>query len=281
MRDLKQQKKNKKSNRNRAKKKSEPICWRKLLRRSLRLGVATFSVAMLAVGGFFVTQLLMTSELFRIDAISVEEGTHFSKEQVVALSDIETGVNTFSLDLGLIGRKIEENPWVLRADVQRIFPRQVAISLVERRPVAIVNLGLLYYLDEQGEIFKVLGQNDSLDFPIVTGLDYAKAQKNDSHYASFLRQIVALLDDLNGRDLFDLTQVSEIHREKNGCLTLYTLEGGVKVKLGKSGFGQKLDRLERIYAELQPKLPVLDYIDLNVPEKVIVRIEKQQIGMKS
>ena len=60
-----------------------------------------------------------------------------------------------------------------------------------------------------------------------------------------------------------------------------TLEGGVKVRLGREAFGNKLDRLERIYAELQPRLPILDYIDLNVDEKVIVRIERPKQAAKS
>ncbi|MCK4503442.1 MAG: cell division protein FtsQ/DivIB [Desulfuromonadales bacterium] len=277
MRDLKKQpKKSKKVHQNRRKKQKQPLNWRKLLRRTLRIGVTAFSAAMLLVGGFFVTQLLLDSDLFRVDEIVVRDGEHFTEQQVIALSDIEIGVNTFNLDLVLIGRKIEENPWVQQADLQRIFPRQVVIDLVERHPVAIINLGLLYYLDEQGEIFKVLSSSDRLDYPIITGFDYAKAQQHDVDYVQCLQRIVALLSDLRGRSQFDLAQLSEIHHDDATGLTLYTLESGVEVKLGKTGYSKKLDRLERIYSKLQPKLKVLDYIDLNVAEKVIVRIERQK-----
>ncbi len=281
MRDLKKKIKNKKGQSNRRKRESQPIKWRKLLRRTLKVGVAVFSVGMILIGGFFMTQLLMNSDLFRVDKVTVKATNHFTEEQIIALSDIEIGVNTFNLDLGLIGNKIEENPWVQQADVQRIFPRQVVISLTERKPVAIINLGLLYYLDAQGEIFKVLGGSDDLDYPIITGFDYAKAQHHDGDYVRSLRQIVALMEDLRGRDQFDLAQVSEIHHTETGGITLYTLDGGVEVKLGKFEYLNKLNRLERIYPQLQPKLHMLDYIDLNVAEKVIVGIERHQKGMKS
>lgn len=275
MRDLKKnQKKSKKTRQNRRKKQKKPLNWRKLLHRSLRVGITFFSVALILIGGFFVTQLMLASDLFRVDQIVVQGNERLVEQQVEALSDIQIGINTFSLDLGLIGRKIEENSWVQQADVQRIFPRQVVISLKERQPVAIINLGYLYYLDDQGEVFKVLGAKDSLDYPIITGFNYDKAQGHDSEYAQKLRKIVALLADLRRRDVFSLAQVSEVHHEDSGGFSLFTLEGGVRIKLGYDEHSRKLDRLERIYAQLQPKLQMLDYIDLNVEEKVIVRIER-------
>ena len=282
MRDLKKShKKNKKVRQNRRNKQKKPLNWRKLLHRTLRAGVAIFSVSLLLIGGFFVTQLLLVSDLFRVDQITVQGNSRLTEQQAVALSDIEIGINTFNLDLALIGHKIEENPWVKQAQVQRIFPRQVVIRIKERQPVAIINLGYLYYLDAQGEIFKVLGATDSLDYPIVTGFDYDRAQGHDAEYAQRLRKIVELLTNLRGRDLFSLDQVSEIHHEAGGALSLYTLDGGVKIKLGEAEYSKKIDRLERIYAQLQPKLQLLDYIDLNVDEKVIVRIERLKKTAKS
>ncbi|RLB75774.1 MAG: cell division protein FtsQ [Deltaproteobacteria bacterium] len=282
MRDLKKnQKTTKRVRGNRLKQQKKPLDWRKLLNRTLRVGVTLFSAVLLVVGGFFVTQLLLASDLFRVEQVEVQGNGRLSKGQVVALSDIETGINTFNLDIGLIGRKIEENPWVESARVQRIFPRQVMINIEERQPVAIVNLGYLYYLDKQGEIFKVLDATDNLDYPIVTGFNYAKAQAHNAEYAQQLKQVVKLLTDLGQRKLFSLEQVSEIHFEASGGLSLFTLAGGVKVKLGHADYRRKLDRLERIYAQLQPKLQMLDYIDLNVDEKVIVRIERPKQMAKS
>jgi len=282
MRDLKRNNKTAKRVRgNRLKQKKKPLNWRKVLHRTLRIGVTLFSAALIVVGGFFVTQLLLASDLFRVEQVDVQGGGRLNDGQVVALSDIKIGINTFILDLGLIGRKIEENPWVESAHVQRIFPRQVMINVEERHPVAIVNLGYLYYLDKQGEIFKVLDATDNLDYPIITGFNYTKAQAHNAEYVQQLRQVVELLTDLNQRDLFSLEQVSEIHYEASGGLSLFTLDGSVKVKLGYTGFSKKLDRLERIYAQLQPKLQMLDYIDLNVEEKVIVRIERPKQMAKS
>lgn len=275
MRDLKQPQRTKqKVRKNRAKKQKEPLRLRKLLHRALRIGVLSCSGALLVVGGFVAVQLLMASDQFRIDQISVSGGRHLSQQQIVALSDIRPGLNTFELDLDLIGRKLEENPWVRRAQVQRVFPREVKIGIEERSPVAIINLGLLYYLDSKGEVFKLLDGADQLDFPVLTGFDAQRIAQHEPQVATELTQVVALIADLAQRREFGLDQISEIHREPSGSLSLFTLNGGVKVRLGRNDYRHKLDRLERIYAELKPRLPILDYIDLNVDEKVIVRIER-------
>ncbi len=277
MRDLKSNQKGKgksKVRKNRRKAQKQPLKLRKLLHRALRIGVASFSGALLIVGGFFAIQLLMASEMFQVEQIRVHGGQQLSEGQLVALSDIRPGVNTFDLDLALIGRKLAENPWIREARVERIFPREVVIRVEERSPVAIINLGLLYYLDARGEVFKVLDGSDDLDYPVVTGFDYQQVEERDRKTAAELKGIVALLENLGQREHFGLAQISEVHRSASGSLALFTLDGGVKVRLGRSDFDKKLDRLERIYAELKPRLPILDYIDLNVDEKVIVRIDR-------
>ncbi len=275
MRDLKA--KSAKANKvrsNRRKREKKAINWRKLLHRSFHVSLFLGSFALVTVGGFFLYQLTMSSDLFRIDRISVQGGEHLGERQVVALSDIQFGVNTFNLDLALIGEQLEANPWVRKARVSRIFPRQVAIELEERRPVAIINLGLLYYLDDQGEVFKVLDGNDELDYPMITGFEYGRAQGHDPEYVACLKRIVALIEDLGQRDRLGLRQISEIHHQENGNLRLFTLENAVEIRLGRDHFSEKLDRLEKIYVQLKPQFKVLDYIDLNVNEKIIVRIER-------
>ncbi len=275
MRDLKRQQQNQtKVRHNRTKKKKQPLKLRKLLHRILRISVASISGALLVVGGFFSIQLLMASDLFRVESILAKGGKQLTEQQVVVLSDIKPGINTFDLDLGLIGRKIAENPWIKTARVERIFPQQVVIRVEERSPLAIINLGYLYYLDRHGEVFKLLDGADQLDFPVVTGFDSAKLEQQDQQSERDLQRVVSLLQHLKQRQMFGMGQVSEIHRDAGGSLNLYTLDGGVRIRLGRDEFAKKLDRLERIYALLSPQLPILDYIDLNVDEKVIVRIER-------
>jgi cell division protein FtsQ len=172
-----------------------------------------------------------------------------------------------------IGGKIEENPWVLSARVQRLFPRTVVIRVEEREPMAVINLDYLYYVDSRGEIFKVLEALDSLDYPVVTGLDRQDLLDRPEESRRQLQGMMGLIEELAGRRIFALNDVSEIHLDSSGEIVLYTCNGGIPVHMGTGDYRGKLDRLERIYSDLKPRLRALKYIDLNVLDRIIVKVE--------
>ncbi len=264
---------------NRLKKQRQSLDWKLLLHRllavSLFLGKLTL-VVLFAGGLGLAGRALVHSGYFGVEAVRVENASRLSAEEIIGRSDIRVGGNIFDLDLELIGRKLEENPWVAGAEVRRVFPREVVIRIRERHPRAIINLGYLYYVDEEGVVFKLLDTADSLDFPAITGLDRTYLLEHPEEGHRLLRDAVGLLRELEGRRVFTLAEVSELHIDPEEGLRLHTTDGGVPVHLGFADFSGKLDRLERIYPELQGRLSVLKYIDLNVADRVIVKVEPRR-----
>lgn len=259
--------------RNRRKKEKRPKDWKKIFRVALCLCVWTTGLSLTVGGALFGGRFLLASDYFRVASVRVECQQRLKAEEIVALSDIRKGTSIFELDLETIGKKIEENPWIASASVQRAFPQEVVIRVAERQPRAIANLGYLYYIDETGEVFKVLEPQDRLDYPVVTGIDRKYLLEHPAEAKKLLSGAVALLDRLGKRRLFAARDVSEIYIDAAEGYRLHTLAGGVPIRMGFGGFDEKLDRLERIYPELQPNLARLKYIDLNVADRVIVKVE--------
>jgi len=274
MRDLKSRKpvRVKGNRRKKGKKKRD---WKKAFHRVLRLSVALGSVSLIVSGGFLALRILFDSDYFRIDRIRVENEQRVSREEILALSDIEPGQSIFELDLEMIGRKIEENPWIARASVSRVLPRQVVVRVAERVPRAVVSLGYLYYVDGSGEIFKLLGPDDRLDYPLISGLDREFLLQKPAEARQVLREAMELIDELSTRGEFNLEDVSELYCDRTNGFVLYTYVGGVPVRMGFGNFKDKLDRLERVFQELEPRLLALKHIDLNVMERVIVRLDHE------
>ena len=52
------------------------------------------------------------------------------------------------------------------------------------------------------------------------------------------------------------------------------------VMLGQKGFRQKLARLEKIYHDIRPDLASLKGIDLNVADRVIVKLDRKVTYVK-
>jgi cell division protein FtsQ len=270
MRDLKGNKK-KRLKANKKVGKKEPVDWKGFFHGLLRTVVMTFSIVLVVVGAALSARVILSSGYFDVTEVRVDYTNRVDADEIVGLSDIHYGASIFSLDLDLIGRKIEENPWVAEANVLRVFPDQILIQVTERIPIAIINLDYLYYLDEGGEVFKVLSSGDSLDFPVITGVTRDEVV-DASGVPESLGEALVLLRMLQAGDEVSLEDISEVHCSSHEGLTAYTLRRGVPIRFGRGGLAIKLSNLERIYAEIEKKLHGLKSIDLNVEDRVIVRM---------
>lgn len=278
MRDLKAQKQ-KKTKTNRRKQEKKPCDWKKLFHHTLRICIASGSGFLLASGALLTAQMLLESGYFGVKQVSVEHQVRVSEGDILDASDIEIGDSLFDLELHMIGRKIEEHPWIAKAEVERSFPDQVVIRVVEREVRAIIDLGYLYYVDSAGEVFKMLDAGDELDYPVITGIDRQFLLDNPDKTQGCVNLALQLMTELDSRTLFNLDDVSEIHYDEHEGLVMHTRIGGVPVRLGKRGFTAKLNRLESIYDDLEPRLLALKYIDLNVTDRVIVKLDvKRTVG---
>jgi len=278
MRDLKSHKQ-KKAKTNRRKQEKQPRDWKKLFHRTLRICIASGSGFLLASGALLTAQMLLESGYFGTHKIRVEHQVRVSEGDILAASDIEIGDSLFDLELNMIGRKIEEHPWIAKAEVERSFPDQVVIRVVEREARAVIDLDYLYYVDKDGVVFKMLESGDQLNYPVITGIDRQYLLDNPDQTQDSLNLALQLMDELEPRSPFNLDDVSEIHYDQQEGLILYTRIGGVPIRMGKQGFEAKLNRLEAIYNDLEPRLLALKYIDLNVTDRVIVKVDvKRKVG---
>lgn len=280
MHDLKAHKQ-KKLKSNRRKETKQPRDWKKVFHRSLRIVIASGSGFLLASGALLTAQMLLESGYFGVEQIRVEQQVRVSEGDILDASDIEIGDSLFDLELHMIGRKIEEHPWIARAEVERAFPDQVVIRVVEREPRAIIDLDYLYYVDKSGDVFKMLESGDELDYPVITGIDRQYLLDNPDQTQDSLNLALALMNQLEVRPLFNLDDVSEIHFDQQDGLIMHTRIGGVPVRMGKQGFELKLNRLEAIYEDLEPRLLALKYIDLNVTDRVIVKVDVKRTVSRS
>jgi len=259
---------------NRAKKvakKHKPINWRPLFRWVSRGLGATAICAALGLGGWQLYRLASHTTLLRLETIEVSPLKKLSKAQVVAIAGVKPGDSMFGLTLQGVVAKLSRNPWIEQVQVSRYFPHTLSIKLSERTPQAVANVGCLYYLDAKGVLFKSLVEGDSLDYPLITGVSEEDLTKDPGGSKEALNNALLLIDTLRKGTVFALTDVSEIHYDKGYGFTLFTMQGGVPVKLGNGGFDEKLVRFAGIYRELQPQMQALDYIDLDYHDKIIVK----------
>jgi cell division septal protein FtsQ len=89
--------------------------------------------------------------------------------------------NLFTLRLRDVARRLESHPWIDHVKVRKVFPDRIWVQVVERRPIAILQLEELYYIDAKGVIFSPLGDRDEYNFPFLTGLTRQVLEKDPIH----------------------------------------------------------------------------------------------------
>jgi cell division protein FtsQ len=273
MRDL-NQKKQRLKNRNRPKREKrprKPVNYRRFLKRAAKMTVF-FSLAGIVAGVCFEAYVLISRMTFlKLEKIQVSGVRKLRRDEIIALAGVKSGDSMLDLDLSQVAEHIKKNPWVEKVRVNRYFPCTLALEVTEWQPAAILNMGYLYYLDRNGEIFKPLSRGDNLDFPVITGISEDDLTNDPTGCRNMLKAALEISDLLRTGTVFRLEDISEIHVDKGYGYTLFTAQGGVPVKLGKDCFPEKLARLSRIFKDLSGQLRDLEYIDLNYNDKIVVK----------
>lgn len=124
---------------------------RRRLRGRLRTVVIVGVVAVLLVVGLWAVFL---SSWLAARTVSVEGGTSAQRSQVASVARVPIGRPLARVDLSAIQARVEGLPIVRSASVSRSWPHSVRITVVVRRPVAVVDRGSgLQYLDRYGVVF--------------------------------------------------------------------------------------------------------------------------------
>ena len=256
---------------NRVKIQRTPLDLNKYLR---PLKTAAAGLAALALTGgilYGCYRAVTTVTLFSLKTIEVSSAKHLTRDEIIGLAGAEQGKDLLRMNLKRMGEHILQNPWVETVCINRYFPDTVSIVITERQPVAIVNMGFIYYLDKKGNVFKVLNQGDRLDYPVVTGFNEEELGSDPKGTREALEATCDLLKILREKGAFILADVSEIHYDKGYGFTLFTAAGALPVKVGSGDFAAKVERFARIYRNLMVQLPSIHYIDLDYNDKIIVK----------
>lgn len=124
------------------------LAWRPVL--------AITAVVLLVVGGIW---LVFFSSYFAVQGVDVTGAQQLRAAQVERAASVPVGEPLARVDLDRIRRRVEALAAVKSADVTRQWPDQVRIAIVERQPVAVVEIGgKLHALDEDGVVFRDLAR---------------------------------------------------------------------------------------------------------------------------
>ncbi|MEW5739351.1 MAG: FtsQ-type POTRA domain-containing protein [Myxococcota bacterium] len=235
--------------------------------------LTTLATVAVAWGGYEGWRWANTSPRFALSEVIYRGAERASGPELSRLAGLTPGLNLFALDVEAVERALATHPWVKSVRVHRRLPSRLEIVVEEHAPIAVLALGELYLVDEDGVPFKRLTPQDGLDLPLVTGIDRERFV-GDRQAALFeLSQAIDAAVAYSRSSAAKGHPLSEVHVEA-GEVTVVT-EAGEEIRFGDGALGDKLARLERVRAALEDKrltAAVIRLDDRVRPSRVTVQL---------
>jgi cell division protein FtsQ len=209
--------------------------------------------------------------LLEIKTITIEGGHHIDRQKVLDLAKVKSGTGLHHIVTSVIKEQVESHPWVKEADVTRVPFHELRISLVERKPAAVIRADSQNFLtDAEGHVLTRLGQTDDDALPLVTGID----SKGLLEETESVKQVIAAGIEL--AHLVGQTFEGRLQVNAENPSNLIALVQGVRFQFGEATVGEQWERFRRV----KPTLKTLNFdgrgrgvseVDLRYENRIVVR----------
>ncbi len=233
----------------------------------LLAALAVMSLAFLSLYGY-----LLASPYIRLEQVEVLGVDDELKGELLDMARLNYEQSLLAVDLDELKRRLEKHPWVRSVDLEKSFPHSLVIRVEKQEPCALALSGKLFYMNRWGKLFKELGPDDKIDFPVVTGLSAKEGERKKQ-----LEDAVQVLRNFDSQEPpWTLSNLSEVHVREDGSVSLYfSFIPGV-VRLTVTDLSTKFDELKRLVEHLKStgRIHMVRTINLDYLDGAAVAFEK-------
>jgi cell division protein FtsQ len=210
----------------------------------------------------------------RVASVTVEGNSIVSENDILGLAGVNIESILFDIDLFAVRKRIEQNPFIRTASVNREVPNRIAIEVEERVPIAAVVLDKIFYFDADGYVLPPTRSENIFDLPVLTGsLQRSELVPGRRYTTTNVQDALTILRMAQqvGDQLY--RRISEVHVEADKDIVLHTAEFGVPVIFGRGDTAAKLVKFDTFWNEfvLHHGAHELRVVDLRYRDQVVVR----------
>jgi cell division protein FtsQ len=209
--------------------------------------------------------------LLEIKTVTVQGLHHLDQQEVIDLVGLKSGTALHHIVATRIQEQVEAHPWVKEAVVSRVPFHELRISVVERKPAAVIRTGSENFLsDETGQVLARLGQADDDTLPMLTGIDARTLLRGGERVRR------AIISGIELAKLVGQTYGGRLEVNVENPSNLVASVGGVQFQFGEEPVSGQWERFRRI----KPALKTLNFdgrgsganeVDLRYENRIIVR----------
>jgi cell division protein FtsQ len=201
---------------------------------------------------------LANSAGFRITAVAINGRKQLSQDEILAIGGVTGRSSLLFLDAGAVRDRLKNNPWIADATVQKFYPGQLQIDIVERKAFALWQQdGRLSVIADDGAVLEPYVSRRFIALPLVVG----KGAEGRA------RDFLALL--ARYPQVRDATKAAVFVGERRWNLQL---KDGLDVRLPEHDVGNALAELSRLDQEDHLFSRDIVAVDMRLPDRLTVQL---------
>lgn len=227
------------------------------------------AVSLISIFGY---DCLTQSDYFRAETITVEGNQILSEEQVINETLVKPGDNILSVNLSMVRKRLMANTWIAEAEVVRKIPSGIIVRIKEHQPLAFIDLGKVFLLNDQGELFKEKTTTDPENLPLVKGLKFSDLSSSGAIISPSFNAVMTVLKlGRKPESILPNSSITLINVDRDIGLTVFAFDK--TIKLGYNNYPDKYEKLEKVFYHTKNGQDFSDFetVDLNNLSRIVIR----------
>jgi cell division septal protein FtsQ len=242
-------------------------------KRGITFVLIALAALILLVGSVMAYNQITDSPLFAVKEVELQGAKQASRAELLQILEAYKARSLWQLDLQAIRAAVEKHPWVLEAEVSRVLPDALRVSVHEREPVAPwrTPTDSIVWVDRDGRSLGELdfNQTDKVP-PIISGLE--EGASNEVKAANRRRMTVyeRLMNELDQGGTKLSEEIDEIRLDDPQALRLHLIKHNVDVLVGSTEFRVRLEKAFKVLDAIERKdLSTLGFYKITDVERLV------------
>lgn len=242
----------------------------------LAVKVAKILVFYLAIGflswNFF--NFIFSSNFCNIEEVIIKGNDCLSKDEIFYKSGIQLGKNIFNLDLKKSKDSLIQEPWIKEAEIKRVIPNKIIISVKERKVAAFVCIGEEYFTSsKEGLILsKIDKPEEGFGLPLILGLEIDEIKIGEIIDKPEFR---TALENIYSAEVILPKKFYRVEILSPDDFMIYNKDDTLKVRVNRPEvIINKENLLREALEKIERENLLVEYIDIRFKDSLVIKLKK-------
>ncbi|MBC8499261.1 MAG: FtsQ-type POTRA domain-containing protein [Candidatus Atribacteria bacterium] len=235
--------------------------------------ILIFYLAMAFLGWNFFS-FMFSSNFCSIGEIVIRGNDYLSEDEILYRAKIKLGENTFKVDLKESKNFLMQEPWVKEAEIKRVIPNKIIISIKERKVAAFVCIGDEYFASSKEGIVlsNIVKTEEEFVLPLILGLEISEIKIGEIIDKP---EFKTALESINSAEVILPKKFSQVVILSSDDFMICNKDDTLKVRVnGPEEIINKENLLREALEKIKREKLSVEYIDVRFKDSLIIKVKK-------